>query len=50
MYDHYIQWSRNSKIEKDQKQYHYNIEPELKVNLENEIKDKNKVIQVKTSI
>ena len=32
------------KRRKDKKQYHYNIEPELKVKLENEIKGKNKLI------
>ena len=29
MGDHYLQWSQNVKREKDKKQYHYNIEPEL---------------------
>ena len=32
----YIQWSQNVEIEKDKKQYHHNIEPQLKV--ENQIK------------
>jgi len=41
--DHYIHRSRNVKREKDKKQYYYNIEPELKVKSENEIK-KNKII------
>jgi len=46
MHDHYTQWSRNVKTEKDKKQYHYNIQPELKVKLENKIKEKNKLFQI----
>ena len=47
MCDRYVQWSGNvKKKEKDKKQYPYNIAPEFKVKLENEIKGKNKIFQI----
>ena len=46
MHDHYTQWSQNVKTEKDKQQYHYNIQPELKVKLKNKIKEKNKLFQI----